>query len=980
MAYYADLLTEQFYHFELRGRGWYVAPYPVQIEPPFHPFFGHKIPHGYIDDGRRETWMSKATNLFRTTPTPTVRESTLLPYELFPAPPSEPLSVCTLRLVRGVSLKPERMEQILSILGECTHPVAFELIGSSEHITLQFLSQKSDHPFMYSQLCAYLPEYSIRSSEDMLEVFDAPLCIADLGLSEEFMRPISLYTGGERDSYIALCGVLEHMTKSTEQVVLQVLFTQTENHWSESIMRSVTLGGKASFFSNAPEMPALAQTKIASPLSGVCIRMMSQAPTIEAANSLLERAVRSLCIATASPHNSLCALPSEYAAEEHVSDFLLRRSRRFGMLLNMKELASLVHIPSSAVHSKKLYATAHTKAVHEAYRNETYVLGMNEHHGSVYPVSLSETDRLNHIHIIGATGTGKSTLLSSLMHQDINAGNGFVVIDPHGDLIDTVLSCIPLERKNDVLVIDPSDAKYTVPFNLLRAHSDLEKTILASDLVALFRRFATSWGDAMNSIFANAILAFLESTKGGTLIDLRRFLIEKEYRTRFLESVTDEATRYYWTHEYPLLKSTSIASILTRLDAFLRPKPIRAMVSMQESIDFETLMDTKKIVLVKLSHGLIGAENSYLLGACIVAKVQQAAVARQAKDKAARNNFFLYIDEFHHFITPSLAHLLSGGRKYGLGLVVAHQDMTQVSASDTTVSSAIIANAGTRIVFRLGDTDAKKFAEGFASFGADDIRNLDRGEAIVRIGRAEHDCNLSIVPIPPEAYVNEGSAIIAASSAIYGIPSDSLPHIPKEEPTHTPSFVPPHIPKATEAAKQEPDQTLSQLEKREAVREHRRIQLLIKKLAEERGYRAMVEQPLEGSGRVDVSLANNHMRIAVEVSVTTTPSWELHNIQKCLSAGYDRVIACSPNQASLQELKAVVQDAIPPADVSRISYTHPDDIALHIPFSEHEEKPEEVLMKGYRVKVSYGDVDVHQHTERAKSIARVIQNARKKET
>src|SRR5206468_2560269 len=156
-------------------------------------------------------------------------------------------------------------------------------------------------------------------------------------------------------------------------------------------------------------------------------------------------------------------------------------------------------------------------------------------------------------------------------------------------------------------------------FNILSAHSDLEKNLLASDLVAVFRRLSTSWGDQMNSVFSNAILAFLESSRGGTLADLRRFLVEPQYRTEFLTTVTDPHVVYYWTKEFPLLTGKPQGPILTRLDTFLRPKPIRYMVTQKENrLDFAAILNGKKIFLAKLSQGTLGEENAYLLGSLLI--------------------------------------------------------------------------------------------------------------------------------------------------------------------------------------------------------------------------------------------------------------------------------------------------------------------------------------------------------------------------
>lgn len=175
-------------------------------------------------------------------------------------------------------------------------------------------------------------------------------------------------------------------------------------------------------------------------------------------------------------------------------------------------------------------------------------------------------------------------------------------------------------------------------FNVLFAHSALEKTLLSSDLVAVFRRLATSWGDQMNSVFANAILAFLESSAGGTLLELRRFLVDASFRKQFLASVADEEVRYFWTKEFPLLRGQPQGPVLTRLDAFLRPKLVREIVAQRENrLDFASLMRDRRVLLAKLAQGAIGQENSYLLGSLLVAKMHQIVLSRQEQELVDRN-------------------------------------------------------------------------------------------------------------------------------------------------------------------------------------------------------------------------------------------------------------------------------------------------------------------------------------------------------
>ncbi|MBZ0098663.1 MAG: type IV secretory system conjugative DNA transfer family protein, partial [Taibaiella sp.] len=223
---------------------------------------------------------------------------------------------------------------------------------------------------------------------------------------------------------------------------------------------------------------------------------------------------------------------------------------------------------------------------------------------------------------------------------------------------------------------------------------------------------------------------------------------------------------------------------LTRLDTFLRHKPFRYMVAQKKTLDFEQILDTKKILLIKLSQGLIGNENSYLLGTFFVTKMYQAAMARQAKGKEARSDFFLYIDEFQNFITPSMSLILSGARKYHLGLILAHQDMQQLVKYDSELASSVVSNAGTRICFRLGDTDAKRFAGGFSFFEAQDLENLNTGEAIARIERPDYDFSLSTIPLPetnPTIAKERSKAVIDYSRGRYGTPRAEIEQMLHEE-------------------------------------------------------------------------------------------------------------------------------------------------------------------------------------------------------
>ena len=944
-------LTRQFYEWELRGRGWHKSDYAVDLEPPFVPFFGHFIERAeIIDDGRVPHWLDRMFGARKPSPPPKREEE---PIAAFPYTDDSPLSLYTVVLPRQFRPSGERMEQLVVMLSYRASPLSFELVGSREAITLQFACRERDADFLYTQLTAFLPECTVMEAETdcLLEALEADqsLYAVDFGLREEFMRPIAQYRGGDTDPYTALLGAMSRL-RHGECVIVQILFsgTHSRNAWADSVMAAVTDNdGRASFFADDPDMPSLAREKVARPLYGVTARAVALADTLSEAAPLLEHAVTALTHASDSGGNSLMPLTdSTYTIQQLLSDLVLRQSHRTGMLLNSRELATLVHFPPATLSKKLLDGRSATKAVPPYLTNEAYRLGLNSHQGVGREVGIDTFQRLRHIHILGATGTGKSTLLHSLIMQDIEHGEGLCLIDPHGDLVEAVLNNIPQERIKDVVLIDPTDSQFPVGLNILLAHSDLEKELLASDLVALFRRFSTSWGDQMNSVFANAISAFVYNTKIGTLGDLRKFLIEQPFRNSVLATCTDPDIVYYWQKEYPILKSSSIGSILTRLDSFLRPKVIRNMVCQQRSLNFQDLMDSRKIVLVKLSQGLLGEENSYLLGAFIVSKLQQTAMSRQTQAQHERVPFYCYIDEFQHFVTPSMNTILSGARKYSFGLVLAHQDMQQVSKSDNDIASSVLSNAGTRICFRLGDADAKRMQEGLASFTAEDLQNLSTGEAIVRVNTKDQDFNIAVVPFDNGGSFSHKAEIVEHSRAAYSVPvvttmpSDLPPPQAPPEPVPKAPTPPPYAPPVADAPAQK------------EVRQHRYLQTFIKKLAEEHGYRAGIEVPTpDGNGQVDVLLERDGRHIAIEISVSTSAAWELHNIQKCLAAKYERIVVCSDSAGKIMQMQALVMSELSAAEQSLVSIITADDIPAL--FAKSLPKGTTAVVKGYRVKVQY---------------------------
>jgi len=1013
VASLSERLTAQFYDWEKLGRGWCTFETPVDLEPDFYPFFFHVSPPQtkIIDDGKVPNIFGRIANMFSKPPEPQEEEEDQesIPVNAYVFNCHEALTIYSLILPKEHKVDIQETEQLLLMLSYCRYPVSFEIIGSHQRISLQLVCRESDAYHVQSQLKAYFPDCIIQERKDLMDELVEHAragCVVDYGLRDEFICPIAMAENFKLDPFIGLFASLEHLQEK-EYAVIQVLFKGAINPWAESILRSVTDKEGKPFFADAPDMLPLAKKKVAFPLFAVGIKIMGAGRYMDRAVQITDGVGKSLVRIFTNSGNALIPLYSNeaiYSFELKASDIFRRESHRVGMLLNSRELATLVHLPSESVNSQILERIARkTKAAPSITEGHKLILGSNEHQGKAKEVTVSASQRLRHIHIIGATGTGKSTMILSMIRQDIRLANGVAVLDPHGDLIENILPHIPFNRRKDVLIIDPSDRDYPVGFNFLTAHSEIEKDILSSDLVAVFKRLSTSWGDQMNSVLANAILAFLESSTGGTMVDLRRFLVEKTFRDTFLKTVSDPSIKYYWQKEYPLLKSNSIGSILTRLDTFLRPKLIRNMVAQKKGLDFESILDTQKILLIKLSQGLIGNENSYLLGTVIVSKIHQAAMARQAKEE--RKDFFIYIDEFQNFITPSMSAILSGARKYHVGLVLAHQDMQQLVKYDSELASAVVSNAGTRICFRLGDVDARRFDSGFSFFDASDLENLGIGEAIARVERPDYDFSLQTIPVPTieQAEAEQIKAdVISRSRQTHGTPREEVEaqlqeliaepeeniQPVKNEPAQTsPSATsePSTTPRPSTAQQEiKPiplevqKETFEKLIKHKEESQHRYLQNLIKRMSESRGYKAIIEEPTsDGKGRVDVHLDRNGKKIAVEVCVTTEIDWEIHNIEKCLQSGYDLVVECSNDKKTLHALKKKIEGVFKDELKKKILVFEPEHLFQFLDMEVARDATTEVKVKGYRVKIEYNP-DPHAETKRDAVSRTVFDAANKK--
>lgn len=944
--------SREFFSWESRGRGFLLWEHPVAPEPPFRPYIGERLDADPIDDGRKATFLS---GLLRKV------SERLAPPEPQVVAESEDESVPE-RFERGdlVEIRAhlpadskftmEAHESFFKSVATVSEPIAFEIVSDGERVAVQFTVASRDERLFRRQLEAFFPDVSFEPTRGSLEAIwqggGSRATVVEFGLGKEFVIPI---TTSRADPFVGLVGALSEIERG-EVAVFQVIHAPVRNPWEESIIRSVTHADGSALFVNAPELLPGAREKTAKAMYAAVIRIAVSAEGSARVQEIATNLAGALGAYGSQSSNELVPIRSEgYPPEAHEDDLLRRQSRRSGMFLNSEELAGFVHLPNREVASPRLrQVEGKTKAAPTSARRGGLTLGKNVHHGAEVSVSLSADERMRHMHVIGASGTGKSSLLFNMARQDAEAGVGFTVIEPHGDLIDRILEIIPPERAGDVVLIDPSDERHTVGFNILSARGDWEKSLLASDLVSVFRRNSTSWGDQLNSVLQNAILAILESDRGGTLLDLRRFLLEPAFRNEFLKSVRDENLLYYWHRAFPSLPGgKSVGSVVTRLDAFLSPRPIRYMVGQRQNrVDFADIMDSGKILLAKLSQGAIGRDNSHLLGSLLVAKIQSEAMARQRRGAADRRDHILYVDEFHDFLTPSIAECLSGVRKYRLGLVLSHQEMRQVER-EPDVASALLANAYTRVVFRVGDRDARTLEGGFSSFEAKDLQNLETGRAVCRVEKSGNDFNLQV---SRPAYPSDGEArerrelVVETSRSRYGtlrseiekqfaVDASPLPPATSEKKKRTPPVaevlgadaipapVQPPAPPA-EPPPQEP-KPLPDLGRGGA--QHKAIQDRVKDAAETLGYRVTVEKEiLSGLGRVDLVFEREGDAVACEISVTTTIDHEVGNVVKCAKAGFAHIAVVTVSDEKLAKMTAAVGHSLGPQKSKMVSFHLPD--------------------------------------------------------
>lgn len=454
--------------------------------------------------------------------------------------------------------------------------------------------------------------------------------------------------------------------------------------------------------------------------------------------------------------------------EEGLSFLVEARAKSFPLVLSAAEVAALWHPPTTDCQTQGIaWATGAVAPLPtqliiapKQLPNDEIVLGTNVYQGKTERVRLGYADRITHVNLIGHTRVGKSTLLHHMIHQDIQAGKGVGVIDPHGDLVhDIMATSIPDARLEDVVLFDVADQDYPVGLNLLSPQHGLKPEVVAGATLAVIRKmFSEQWSASRMEDVLYACLASLVTHPGATIQDIPKLLSHTDFRSQVLRQVNDLVARDFWLDEFePLSPAHQIEiarPINSRLRRLYRNPTLRRILCQTGSLDFRHILDTKKIFLANLG-GLADVEGE-TLGALLIAKMQMAAMSRGSLAPQERAPFYLYIDEVQNFITTSLSTMFSEAAKYGLSLVVANQFLKQLEG-DTL--EAILGNVGTTIIFRVGPDDARVLA-GFVQpqVSREDLLNLDRFHTVVKMQSAGQTLPAFSMITPPPLSPTDNAA------------------------------------------------------------------------------------------------------------------------------------------------------------------------------------------------------------------------------
>lgn len=402
-------------------------------------------------------------------------------------------------------------------------------------------------------------------------------------------------------------------------------------------------------------------------------------------------------------------------------------------------------------------------------------IGLTSFRNQKKKFGIKPDDRRRHFYTIGKTGMGKSNLMENMAIQDIQQGRGIAYVDPHGEGAEKLLLFVPPEKIKDVVFFNPADLDYPIAFNVMEKVDFKYRHLVAGGLMGVFKKvWPDVWSARMEYILNNSILALLEYPDS-TLLGINRMLADPEYRAKVVAKVKDPIVKSFWVTEYSRYTQRyeveATAAIQNKVGQFVSNALIRNIIGqIKSTIDMRKIMDEGRILILDLSKGRIGEDNSRLLGALLITKLQLAAMSRVDISEEERKDFYLYVDEFQNFATESFANILSEARKYRLNLIIGHQYISQM---EDVVRDAVFGNVGTMAVFRVGAEDAEFLEKEFTpEFMAEDLVNLPKYNIYLKLmidGIASHPFSAETLPPPVPLEDSNKDKIIRASRERYAV-------------------------------------------------------------------------------------------------------------------------------------------------------------------------------------------------------------------